>query len=249
MTDAIVQVENITKQYRGSSEPAVSHLSLQIKEGSVFGLLGPNGAGKSTLVMMMCGLLTPDSGSISLFGMNVRNKGAAIRKHVGVAPQEIALFPTLTAYENLFYFGRMYGLDAAVIKERIESYLTTFDLREKADARVQTFSGGMKRRLNLIAALLHQPKVIILDEPTAGVDIQSRNVILDFLVDLAAKKTTIIYSSHFLAEAQRICTHVAIIDAGKLVAEGTPEAVIGKNPGGDTLEQVFLKLTGKNIRD
>src|SRR6267142_5264408 len=249
MTTAIVQVENITKQYRGSHQPAVSHLSLQINEGSVFGLLGPNGAGKSTLVMMMCGLLTPDDGSISLLGMNVKNKGAAIRKQVGVAPQEIALFPTLTAYENLFYFGRMYGLDAAVIKERIESYLTTFDLKEKANARVQTFSGGMKRRLNLIAALLHQPRLIILDEPTSGVDVQSRNVILDFLVDLAAKNTTISYSSHFLAEAERICTHLAIIDKGTLILEGTPQWVMEKNPGSDNLEQVFLKLTGKNIRD
>jgi len=249
MTNAIVQVENITKQYRGSHQPAVSGLSLKINEGSVFGLLGPNGAGKSTLVMMMCGLLTPDAGSISLFGMNVRKKGAAIREHVGVAPQEIALFPTLTAYENLFYFGRMYGLGAAVIKDRIDSYLTTFDLREKAHARVQSFSGGMKRRLNLIAALLHQPKLIILDEPTSGVDVQSRNVILDFLVDLAAKKTTIIYSSHFLAEAERICTHLAIIDAGKLIIEGNPGWVIEQSPGSDNLEQVFLKLTGKNIRD
>ena len=249
MTNAIVQVRNITKQYRGSLQPAVSDLSLQIDEGSVFGLLGPNGAGKSTLVMMMCGLLTPDDGSISLLGMNVRNKGAAIRKQVGVAPQEIALFPTLTAYENLFYFGRMYGLDAAVIKERIESYLTTFDLKEKANARVQTFSGGMKRRLNLIAALLHQPKLIILDEPTSGVDVQSRNVILDFLVALAAKKTTIIYSSHLLAEAERICTHLAILDAGKLIVAGTPEQVMEATPGNDTLEQVFLTLTGKNIRD
>jgi len=249
MTNAIVQVKNITKQYRGSHQPAVSDLSLQIDEGSVFGLLGPNGAGKSTLVMMMCGLLTPDDGSISLFGMNIRSKGATIRKHVGVAPQEIALFPTLTAYENLFYFGRMYGLSASVIKDRIDAYLTTFDLIEKAHARVQTFSGGMKRRLNLIAALLHHPKLIILDEPTSGVDVQSRNVILDFLVGLAAQKKTIIYTSHVLAEAERICTHLAIIDSGKLIVEGTPEWVIGKNPGSDNLEQVFLKLTGKNIRD
>jgi ABC-2 type transport system ATP-binding protein len=249
MTNAIVQVRNITKQYRGSHHPAVSDLSLEITEGSVFGLLGPNGAGKSTLVMMMCGLLAPDDGSISLFGMNVRNKGVAIRTQVGVAPQEIALFPTLTAYENLFYFGRMYGLDGAVIKDRIDTYLTTFDLKEKANDRVQTFSGGMKRRLNLIAALLHQPKLIILDEPTSGVDVQSRNVILDFLVDLATKKTTIIYSSHFLAEAERICTHLAILDAGKLIVAGTPDQVMEKNLGNDNLEQVFLTLTGKNIRD
>jgi ABC-2 type transport system ATP-binding protein len=249
MTNAIVQIENITKQYRGSHEPAVSHLNLQINEGSVFGLLGPNGAGKSTLVMMMCGLLTPTEGSISLLGMKVRTQGATIRKSVGVAPQEIALFPTLTAYENLFYFGRMYGLTTPVIKDRIDFYLTKFDLREKADARVQTFSGGMKRRLNLIGALLHHPKLIILDEPTSGVDVQSRNVILDFLVDLAAQKTTIIYSSHLLSEAERICTHLAILDSGKLITEGTPSLVMEKNPESNTLEQVFLKLTGKNIRD
>ena len=249
MNNAVVQLTNITKQYRGSPHPAVFHLNLQIAEGAVFGLLGPNGAGKSTLVMMMCGLLSPDEGSISLLGLDVRKESAAIRKQIGVAPQEIALFPTLTAYENIFYFGKMYGLETRVIRERIDRYFTTFDLKEKAHARVQTFSGGMKRRLNLIAALLHHPKLIILDEPTAGVDVQSRNVILDFLADLAAQKTTIIYSSHLLSEAERLCTQLAIIDTGQLVAEGTPQGLLEKNPGSENLEQVFLKLTGKDIRN
>jgi len=249
MSNAIVQIDNVTKRYRGLQQPAVSQLSLQITEGSVFGLLGPNGAGKSTLVMMMCGLLRPDAGSISVLGQSVSNNGDDIRKHIGVAPQEIALFPTLTAYENLFYFGRMYGLDSAIIKDRIEYYLRTFDLLEKGRRRVQTFSGGMKRRLNLIAALLHHPKLIILDEPTSGVDVQSRNMILDFLTQLASQKTTIIYSSHFLAEAERICTHLAILDLGKMVVQGAPKWVLEKNPGSHDLEQLFIKLTGKNIRD
>jgi ABC-2 type transport system ATP-binding protein len=249
MTHAIVQIDNLTKQYRGASQPAISHLNLRIDEGAVFGLLGPNGAGKSTLVMMLCGLLDPDEGSVSVMGANLGAAATPVRKQIGVAPQEIALFPTLTGYENLFYFGRMYGLPRAVIRERVDFFLKAFDLTEKAGKRVQTFSGGMKRRLNLIAALLHQPKLIILDEPTSGVDVQSRNMILDFLAGLAAKGTTILYSSHFLAEAERICTHLAILDEGNLIAEGTPSQLMKENPGSRDLEHLFLKLTGKDIRD
>src|SRR4051812_29433981 len=131
MTDAIVQIESLHKQYRGATQPAVENLNLQIPDGSVFGLLGPNGAGKSTLVMMLCGLMQPDSGSITIMGMNVKDEGGSIRNKIGVAPQEIALFPTLTAQENLFYFGRMYGLSGAVIKERVEHYLSVFGLADK----------------------------------------------------------------------------------------------------------------------
>jgi ABC-2 type transport system ATP-binding protein len=249
MNNPVVQIDNVTKQYKGSQQPAVSHLTLQIGEGSIFGLLGPNGAGKSTLVMMMCGLISPDGGEISLLGKKVKDEARIIRKEVGVAPQEIALFPTLTAYENLHYFGRMYGLKAELIRERIDFYLNTFDLTAKANKQVHTFSGGMKRRLNLIASLLHQPKLIILDEPTTGVDVQSRNMILDYLVGLAASKTTIIYSSHFLAEAEQICSHLAIIDEGNLIVQGTSPDVMAKYPDSHSLEHLFLHLTGKNIRD
>lgn len=249
MSTSVVHLEHLTKQYIKSSKPAVSNVSIDIPEGAVFGLLGPNGAGKSTTVMLLCGLMRPDSGSVSVMGLSMLDHGQVIRKKIGVAPQEIALFPSLTAYENLFYFGRMYGLNAAFIREQIKKYLQVFGLTEKAKKPVHTFSGGMKKRLNLIAALLHQPKLVILDEPTAGVDVQSRNMILDFLRDLKAQGTTIIYSSHVLEEAERICSHLGIIDEGKLIINGTRSAVMGEHPDCQNLEQLFLKLTGKNIRD
>ncbi|WP_276369177.1 ABC transporter ATP-binding protein [Chryseolinea sp. H1M3-3] len=249
MSTGAIRLDSITKQYPNSAKRAVSELTLEIQEGSVFGLLGPNGAGKSTTVMMLCGLMRPDSGSISVFGTDVMENGADIRKHIGVAPQEIALFPTLTAYENLFYFGRMYGLKASEIRAQIKKYLQVFGLSEKGNKIVSTFSGGMKKRLNLIAALLHQPKLIILDEPTAGVDVQSRNMILDFLETLKKEGTTIIYSSHVLEEVERICSHLGIIDEGKLISTGTRTSIMGAHDDCKNLEQVFLKLTGKNIRD
>jgi ABC-2 type transport system ATP-binding protein len=249
MSEPIVQIQSLTKQYKGAAQPAVSNLNLEIQEGAVFGLLGPNGAGKSTLITMLCGLLKPDTGSIHVLGMDVRKEGTDIRKRVGVAPQEIALFPTLTAYENLAYFGRMYGLNGADIKESIGYYLNVFRLTEKANKRVQTFSGGMKRRLNLIAALLHDPTLLILDEPTAGVDVQSRNMLLDFLLSLKGENITIIYSSHFLEEAERICTDLAVVDEGKLVTQGTPSALMKTYADCKSLEDLFIKLTGKHIRD
>lgn len=249
MSSSVVHLDRLTKQYINSPKPAVSNISLEIPEGAVFGLLGPNGAGKSTTVMMLCGLMRPDKGSVSIMGLNLQEHGPEVRKKIGVAPQEIALFPSLTAYENLFYFGRMYGLDAAFIRQQIEKYLVVFGLTDKAKKGIHTFSGGMKKRLNLIAALLHQPKLIILDEPTAGVDVQSRNMILDFLNELKKEGTTIIYSSHVLEEAERICTHLGIIDEGKLIIAGTKSEVMAKHTDCNTLEQLFLKLTGKNIRD
>jgi len=249
MSTWAVQLDNLTKQYPHSAKRAVSSLTFEIQEGSVFGLLGPNGAGKSTTVMMLCGLMRPDAGSISVFGLDVLEKGADIRKRIGVAPQEIALFPTLTAYENLFYFGRMYGMRAADIRSQIKKYLHIFGLSEKRNKIVSTFSGGMKKRLNLIAAILHHPKLIILDEPTAGVDVQSRNMILDFLKSMRYEGATIIYSSHVLEEAERICSHLGIIDEGKLITAGTRTSIMSAHHECKNLEQLFLKLTGKNIRD
>jgi ABC-2 type transport system ATP-binding protein len=249
MSNAAVQLNSLSKQYPHSTKRAVSDLSFEIQEGAVFGLLGPNGAGKSTTVMMLCGLMRPDSGAISVFGMDVMENGADIRQRIGVAPQEIALFPMLTAYENLFYFGRMYGMRSSDIRAQIKKYLQVFNLSEKKNKIVSTFSGGMKKRLNLIAAILHRPKLIILDEPTAGVDVQSRNMILDFLNSLKEEGTTIIYSSHVLEEAERICSHLGIIDEGKLITIGPRTAIMSAHHDCKNLEQVFLKLTGKNIRD
>ena len=249
MSTCAVQLDNLSKQYPHSSKRAVSNLTFEIQEGSVFGLLGPNRAGKSTTVMMLCGLMRPDAGSISVFGLDVLEQGVDVRKQIGVAPQEIALFPLLTAYENLFYFGRMYGMRSADISAQIKKYLQVFGLIEKRNKIVSTFSGGMKKRLNLIAAILHRPKLIILDEPTAGVDVQSRNMILDFLNSLKNDGSTIIYSSHVLEEAERICSHLGIIDEGKLITAGPRASIMGAHDDCINLEQVFLKLTGKNIRD
>lgn len=246
---SVVRLDHLVKQYPNAPKPAVSNMTLEIPEGAVFGLLGPNGAGKSTTVMMLCGLMRPDSGSVAVMGLDMQGHGAEVRKKIGVAPQEIALFPTLTAYENLVYFGRMYGLKSSHIQAQIKKYLSVFNLQEKAHKQVGTFSGGMKKRLNLIAALLHQPKLVILDEPTAGVDVQSRNMILDFLTDLKSEGTSIIYSSHVLEEAERICTHLGIIDEGRVLQTGTRSTVMGEHPDCSSLEQLFLKLTGKNIRD
>jgi ABC-2 type transport system ATP-binding protein len=246
---SIIQVSGLTKVYKGSVKPAVDQLNFVVHEGEIFGLLGPNGAGKSTTLMMLCGLLKIDEGSIRVFGLDVNRKGAEIRRQIGVAPQEIALFPTLTAYENLVYFCRMYGLKGASIRKTVNHFLDVFGLLDKANVRVLHFSGGMKRRLNLIAALLHHPRLLILDEPTSGVDVQSRNMILDYMMKLQAEGVTIIYSSHLLEEAEKVCSQFAIIDEGRMIAEGTLADMLAANGGGDNLEQLFLHLTGKGIRD
>lgn len=246
---SVVHLDHLTKHYNKSGKAAVSDLTITIPEGAVFGLLGPNGAGKSTTVMILCGLMRPDSGTVTVLGKDMKTDGAEVRKFIGVAPQEIALFPTLTASENLNYFGRMYGLSSSFLREQIQKYLHSFGLIEKSRKPVHTFSGGMKRRLNLIAAILHQPRLVILDEPTAGVDVQSRNMILEFLDEIKSQGTSIIYSSHVLEEAERICSHLAVIDEGKLLTSGTMKSVMAQHPECSNLEQMFLKLTGKNIRD
>ncbi|MBN1665083.1 MAG: ABC transporter ATP-binding protein [Deltaproteobacteria bacterium] len=250
MTDSsLIQVSGLRKIYRGAEMPAVDNLSFVVHEGDIFGLLGPNGAGKSTTIMALCGLLKINAGSIQIFGLSINQKGAEIRKLIGVAPQEIALFPMLTAYENLAYFGRMYGLDRATIRQRVDHLLEDFGLKEKAKVRVAHFSGGMKRRLNLIAALLHRPRLLILDEPTSGVDVQSRKMILDYLLSLQAEGVTIIYSSHLLDEAENLCSWFSILDEGRLIAEGKLKDMPAMNSGSRNLEQLFLELTGKRTRD
>jgi ABC-2 type transport system ATP-binding protein len=171
------------------------------------------------------------------------------KRVIGVVPQEIALYPTLTAKENLDFFGSMYGISKAALNEKINHFLTIFGLENTGNKRVEQFSGGMKRRLNLIASLLHDPKILILDEPTASVDVQSRNMIIEFLRDLNKKGTTILYTSHYLEEAENLCTEIAIIDDGKVIIHGSPQQIIGSQPGFDNLENIFLKLTGKKLRD
>ncbi len=212
---------------------AVDGLSLQVQKGEVFGFLGPNGAGKTTTISMAMGLLAPDAGTVELEGIG-SPMVALNRQYLGVAPQTLALYDELTAEENLKFFGRIYGLAAAVLKARVDATLEMVSLTERRKDRVKTFSGGMKRRLNLAAALLHEPKLVMLDEPTAGVDPQSRNNILEFVRALKDKGTTVIYTTHYMDEAQRLCDRVAVIDHGKLLAIGTVEELIAKY-GGDSV--------------
>ena len=245
----IIQIENLTKTFKHATEPAVNGISFSINRNEIFGLLGPNGAGKTTTISILCGLFAPTSGNIIIDGKNIDTELAAIKNIVGVVPQDIALYPTLTARENLAFYGSMYGLHGKDLKERIDNWLQKLGLMDAANRKVSTYSGGMKRRVNLIAGVLHSPKILFLDEPTVGVDVQSRNVIIEHLKEVNAAGTTIIYTSHHMEEAENFCTRVSIIDHGKILTEGTPSELISKNAGSTNLENVFLNLTNRKLRD
>ena len=202
---SVIEVNKLEKIYRGEPEPAVRQISFTIQQGDIFGILGPNGAGKTTTISALCGLIRQTSGTISVNGFDHSTNHQIVKKFIGVVPQEIALFPTLTAYENLKYFGNMYGLKGKQLKGLIENFLVRFGLSESKNKQVRYFSGGMKRRINLLAAILHRPSILFLDEPTVGVDVQSRTMIIDYLRELNSEGTTIVYTSHHMEEAQNFC--------------------------------------------
>lgn len=244
-----VEITALRKQYPGAFSPAVDGLSLRIPTGSIFGLLGPNGAGKTTSISIICGLIRPDSGSVQVFGKDITRDGNTIRGRIGVVPQHIALYHTLTGRENIAYIGRLYGLDKKTIEARGTQLLGRLGLSAHADKRVGRYSGGMKRRINIITSLLHDPELLILDEPTAGVDVQSRALILDFLKDYRASGHTVVYTSHLLEEAEQLCDTVAIIDEGRNIIEGEPARLIAQTPDCRRMEDVFLHYTGHSVRD
>ncbi|MDD2733053.1 MAG: ABC transporter ATP-binding protein [Desulfuromonadaceae bacterium] len=239
----------MVKLYRGSPNPAVNGLNFTVGKGEIYGLLGPNGAGKTTAISIICTLLRPTSGSVTLCDHDVVSDPAAVRPLFGLAPQEVALYTSLTARENLRYFGRLYGLTGQTLSERIDYCLTLVGLSDKADTRVETYSGGMKRRANLAAAILHEPRLLVLDEPTVGIDAQSRNMLLENLKGLRDTGMTIMYTTHYMEEAQQLCSRVAVVDHGCIIATGTPDALIDQTEGCTSLEDVFLHLTGKQLRD
>jgi ABC-2 type transport system ATP-binding protein len=243
-----IEVNHLTKIYKNAGDPAVNNISFVIPEGMIFGLLGPNGAGKTTTISILCGLIKPTSGKVHVHQLSIEKDLEEIKKIIGVVPQDIALYPTLTAFENLHYIGNMYGLKGKSLKENINKHLEHFGLLEKSDKKVGTFSGGMKRRINLIAGILHKPKILFLDEPTVGVDVQSRNVITEHLLEINKQGCTIVYTSHHMDEAENLCHEIAIIDSGQIIASGKPQVLIKENET-DHLEQLFLKLTGKMLRD
>tara|TARA_B100000809_G_C15139556_1_gene532463 strand:- start:1231 stop:1974 length:744 start_codon:yes stop_codon:yes gene_type:complete len=245
----MLQIQQLSKKYKGADYYSVSNLDLDIYEGEIFGILGPNGAGKTTLISMLCSLIKPTSGSFTINNLDYTNNKKELKQLIGIVPQEYALYPSLTAYENLSYFGSMYGLHGKKLKDSIHLYLEKMGLLEFANKKIEVFSGGMKRRINLIASVLHQPKILFLDEPTVGVDVQSKNVIIDHLKQLNKQGTTIIYTSHHLNEAEHFCTRVAIIDHGKIIVKGKPKELIASNEKAHNLEDVFIEFTGKELRD
>ena len=228
---------------------SLDNFTLSVNEGQIFGLLGPNGAGKTTLISILCGLVVPTSGHFSINNLIYEANANEIKKIIGVVPQEYALYQTLTARENLIYFGSMNGLKGKNLHDKVTEILDLLGLLKYADKKVETFSGGMKRRVNLIAGILHNPKVLFLDEPTVGVDVQSKNFIIEYLKKLNKNGTTIIYTSHHLSEAQDFCTEIAIIDRGIIYAQGTPKDLINSTSNARNLEDVFISLTGKELRD
>lgn len=249
MSTAILRIENLKKSYSGLNRQVLSGLCLTIERGEIYGFLGPNGAGKTTTVNILSGLLKQDEGRIEMFGKPYEENRDYIKHHIGIVPQNIAVFPELTAYENLKIFGSIYGMETAVLKQRINELLEMFGLSEFRNKKVSTFSGGMKRSVNLMVGIMHTPELLILDEPTVGIDVQSKVVILECLHRLNEVGMTILYTSHDMEEAQRLCTRVGIIDGGKLVAEDTPEQLMAAYPGCEDLEAIYLRITGRKLRN
>ncbi len=232
MSETVLQVDRLTKRY--GAMVAVKDLSLEIHAGEVFGFLGPNGAGKTTSIKMMCGLLKPDAGRVILKGADLSTRPAA-SQYVGVCPQEIVLWGKLTCLEQLVYVGRLYGLAAAQARQRALGLLDDLELVEKKNQLGQTLSGGMQRRLNLALALVHDPEIVVLDEPEAGLDPQSRVRVREYIRSLAQRKTVIL-TTHNMDEADRVADRVAIIDHGELLAQGAPETLKRSRGEGDVIE-------------
>ena len=252
----MLQAKDLWKSY--GDKAAVAGVSLEVNAGEIVGLLGPNGAGKSATVAMLCGLTAPDRGAVTLDGAPMGDEACPAKRRIGLVPQDISLYEDLTALGNLELFGALYGVKGPVLRERSQAALALVGLADRANAKPSTFSGGMKRRLNIACALVHDPDVLLLDEPTVGVDPQSRNAIFDNLESLRARGKALLYTTHYMEEAERLCDRVVIVDHGKVAASDRKERLLDLLPPGKrtrtvvreaSLEDVFLHLTGRDLRD
>jgi ABC-2 type transport system ATP-binding protein len=247
MAEPIIAVNKLTKKF--GKFTAVDDISFEVGRGEIFAFLGPNGAGKSTTIKMLTTLLQPTSGSVKLAGHNVVKDQAAARKSFGIVFQDPSVDDELTAYENMWLHAVLYNVPKAEMAGRIEELLHLVELWDRQKSKVKTFSGGMKRRLEIARGLLHHPEVLFLDEPTIGLDTQTRNLLWDYIKTLSeTKNTTIFFTTHYLEEAENIAEQIAIIDHGKIVAKGTDD-MLKKQTGTKSLEEAYLKLTGKQLRD
>ncbi len=230
MSEPILIVKDLDKSF--GENHAVRGVSFQVARGEVFGLLGPNGAGKTTIISIMTGLIPPTGGQVTVDGLDLEKDTNAVKAKLGLVPQELALYPVLSARDNLNFFGRIYGLRGKRLRERVDAVLELVGLTDRAEEAIETYSGGMKRRINIAAGLLHEPEILFLDEPTVGVDPQSRNAIFEGVEALNRSGMTVIYTTHYMEEAQRLCHRVAIMDEGQIIALDTPTALVRSLGGG-----------------
>jgi len=246
MKQTAIVMENLVKKFEDVT--AVDEISLEVPKGELFGLLGPNGAGKTTMINILCGLVKPTSGSAAVGGYDVQKKTVEVKELIGVCPQETAIYPYLTGAENVELFGNLHTMSKETLKARRDLLLEKMGLTQDAKRKTEKYSGGMKRRLSLILALIHDPQIAFLDEPTVAMDPQSRRAVWDFIKDLKGEGKTVILTTHYMEEAEELCDCVGIIDHGKLIALGSPADLISKNKV-KNLEEVFIKLTGRKIRE
>ncbi len=248
MNTPAVDIHDLDFSYSHPHYTCFTGLNLKINAGGRFGLFGPNGAGKTTLMSCMTGLLSYDKGTISLLGSEIKKNRKQVKKLIGFVPQDYAFYHELSPKENLEYFGALSGMNKQNIKKRSAELFDILELTEVKDKAVQNFSGGMKRKVNLAIGVIHNPPLLFLDEPTVGVDIQTRHTIIKYLKDLNKNGTTLIYTSHQLSEAEELCNTIALIHEGKIIEYGTPESLFLKHTEKD-LEGLFIKLTGKNYKE
>ncbi|MEN8119823.1 MAG: ABC transporter ATP-binding protein [Bacteroidota bacterium] len=248
MPQTCIQIHNLNKRYKASDEDSLKDISFSIKTGDRFGILGPNGAGKTTLISIICGVLTSTKGYVDYYSQNNTIDLDSFKKKTGFVPQEHAFYQELTPKQNLEYFGAFYNLPPKELKANMIEILDKLGLSKVADKKINTFSGGMKRRINLAIGIIHKPDFLFLDEPTVGVDVQSKNAIMKFLIELNEQGTTIIYTSHLLSEVESFCNNIALIDHGKLIAQDTLSNLLSSYHAND-LESLFINLTGEAYRD
>ena len=248
MSGSSLHIDHITKKYERNSALSLDQVNLQIESQEIFGILGPNGAGKTTLISILCGILKPTSGTYSYHINGTKITGEQVKNHIGYVPQDFAFYEELTPIQNLAFFGAMYGLTTKKIRSKSIELLEILGLESVSNKKVSTFSGGMKRRINLAIGVLHQPSILFLDEPTAGVDVQSKRAIFKFLKKENQNGTTIIYTSHNLKDVEEFCTHIALIDFGKIIDSG-PMVQILQDQETTSLEDFFIAKTGASYRD
>ena len=248
MKPLVIDIQSLSFTYPKSTKPLINNLSLTVEEGSVFGLFGPNGAGKTTLISILTGLLKFKNGTITVLGEDLSKNKKLIQSQIGFVPQSLSLYEELSPIQNLKYFGAMQGMEEEVLVNRTKEVLEVLGLSQVANNAIKTFSGGMKRRVNLGIGVLHSPSLLFLDEPTVGVDVQSRNAIIDFLKLIQSKGTSLFYTSHHLMEAEELCDKIALIDQGEIIVEGELSTLLNER-NEQSLESLFLSLTGRAYRD